>query len=100
MGHQEQIHKLTSYSPLRTMDIDTYHPELNTQLHDTNMENIISRVEKVDIYSQDPNYIAPPPRLSSMSAIFHPQICAVEQHPVQEMHPDVITPEQHTSYQI
>ena len=64
------------------MDIEIYYPDLKTQLHDTNMENIISRVEKVDIYSQDPNYITPPPRLSSMAATFHPQICALEQKPV------------------
>ena len=46
-----------------------------------------------------PEHIPPPPSKAYDTSI-HPQINNLEDHPLQELHPAVITPKQHTSYQI
>ena len=53
----------------------------------------------IDLGHMGPEYIPPPPCLTYETSI-HPQINNLEDHPTQELYPDVITPRQHTSYQI
>ena len=51
-----------------------------------------------NLYDKGPDYIPPPPH--SMLTVNHPQINTSEDQPLQDLHPDVITPKQHSSYQI
>ena len=53
----------------------------------------------IDLGHMGPEYIPPPPCLTYETSI-HSQINNLEDHPTQELHPDVIIPRQHTSYQL
>ena len=53
----------------------------------------------IDLGNMGPEYIPPPPN-SVYATTIHPQINNLEDHPIQELHPAVITPKQHTSYQL
>jgi hypothetical protein len=53
----------------------------------------------IDLGQMGHAYIPPPPCLTYETSI-HPQINNLDGHPTQELHPDVITPRQHTLYQI
>ena len=53
----------------------------------------------IDLGHMGPEYIPPPPT-SVYATTVHPQINNLEDHPIQELHPAVITPKQHTSYQL
>ena len=58
-----------------------------------------SRAPVIDLGHMGPEYIPPPPTNVYDTAI-HPQINNLGDRPIQELHPAVITPKQHTSYQI
>ena len=54
--------------------------------------------EFINLNDKGPDYI--PPTSQTMMTTNHPQINNLEDQPLQELHPDVITPSHHTSHQI
>ena len=89
---------------------ELHHPTINTVQSNSITESkgymtknhIDSRtisVPFINLGHMGPKYIPPPPSVTYESSIY-PQINNLEDHPIQELHPEVITPRQHTSYQI
>ena len=89
---------------------ELHHPTINmfqsTVITESNGDKMKNRMESrntstplIDLGHMGPEYIPPPPCVPHETSI-HPQINNLEDHPIQELHPELITPKQHTSYQL
>ena len=69
----------------------------------TRTRSIIDRVERVTLEKMGPEYIPPPPqqmKTRNTTNLFSPKVNSSEESSYKEVHPDMITPSQHASYQL